>query len=655
MKIVSRLIAALTLVALTGSVFAQSVSVGTAVGQKGTQVVLEPSFTAGANPVDAVTFVVTFANPALANFSDVTVLGTCGGTLGTATACAVSPAKDAFQIQVAGASAFADGILASITFSIDGAAAAGDVALVVNQATVVVGFAGAPVSPPVPVTDGNIAITDGPQPAYSSDPTPAAGVSLSTIMNAADPFQDVQISNTGEALSTLTGTCAVSGSAVFNISGDTSFSVVQGEAADVVTVTCDSAGAIQLHTGTMSCTHDGDGTGEVSPADYALSCNITAGPQAAYSDSLAPDPMALAAAEEGDANPTGTVTVTNTGDATTTLAGACTYSGDAQMSIADGAFSLGMGVSQVATLTCDASAEGAYAGTISCTHDAGNVASPVMHAATCTVGPPGPAIYGSVPTPGSTIDMTPGDKPPAGTPVADSVLAISNAATDPNDRDLELLTCGYTGDTEITATAPGSMTLAPTVGTSVTFSCDSTAAGAYTGTYSCDYDEDGDAASDGTATYTVNCEVRDASSDLQESPVSGSALNIAVPQFGTGEASVSFTEILEEGVTATIDSCMFVDGTSFSVVTALPADVASGATVQVTVQGQDPADGSIVVQDTLICEYTDSNSAPGAAEWPISLNIQTTAIPTLSTWGLIAMFLTMLGLGGIALRRRQFS
>ena len=656
MKIVSRLIAALTLVALTGSVFAQSVSVGSKVGQIGTQVVLEPSFTAGAQQIDVVQFVVEFANPALANFSDVTVSATCGGTMGTSNACVVNPVtKAAFQIIVAGPVAFSDGILASITFSIDAAAPAGDVALVVNPASVIIGFSGVAADPAIPVSDGNIEITLGPQPDYSSVPTPATGVSLSVIQNAADPSMDVNISNIGEATSTLTGTCTKTADpdTAFNISGDTNFSVVQGAAADVVTVSCDSAAGLGLHTGSMSCTHDGSTA--ASPAVYALSCNITEGPQSAYSDSLAPNPMALAAAQEGDADPTGTLTVTNIGDDTTTLAGACTYTGDSEISIANGAFSLGQNASQLATVSCDASAEGSYSGTISCAHDAGNTRSPVTHAATCVVGPPGPAIYASSPAAGSTIDMTPGDKPPAGTAVADMLLGISNAATDTNDRDLELLTCGYTGDSEITATAPGSTTLAPTVGTSVTFSCDSTTAGAYTGTYSCEYDESGNNEPDGTADYTVNCEVREAASDLSESPVSGTALNFVIPQNGIGQTSVSFTEILDENVDATIDACSFADGTVFSVVTTIPVTVTSGSSVTITVQGQDPFDGSASVTDTLTCTYTDSDSEPGTASWPVTMSIQTAAIPTLSSWGLIAMFLTMLGLGGIVIRRKDLS
>lgn len=197
-------------------------------------------------------------------------------------------------------------------------------------------------------------------------------------------------------------------------------------------------------------------------------------------------------------------------------------------------------------VSCDASAEGTYSATVSCEHNAGNVSSPVLHDVRCDVGPPGPAIYASAPVPGADIDMTtPGDDVPAGTAVADSVLTISNAATDPNDRDLELMNCASAGDPEITATAPGSMTLAPNASTMVTFSCDSTNAGAYTGTYSCDYDEDGDAANDGPATYTVNCGVRDAAADLEESPLSGSDLSMVVPANGFGQTTVTFTEILD--------------------------------------------------------------------------------------------------------------
>ena len=648
MKIVSRLIATLTLVALTGSAFAQSVSVGSVVGQKGNQVVLEPTFTAGGQEVDAVQFLVTFANPALANFSDVTVSATCGGTLGTNNSCQVGPNKDAFQIIVSnGTNAMPTGTLASITFSIDGAAAAGDVALVVDQTSVVIGRNGAPANPPVPVSDGNIEITDGPQPLFAA--TPDSVVLSGQVATTLE--SDVVIDNSGgQALSMLDYTCVESADPdnKFTVSGDTAL-VIGTAATGTVTVACDSSAVGGPFTGTMECRHNGSNT---SPAAIDFRCTVQAGPEPAYSDVIAPDPLLLAAVEEGDADPTGTVTVTNSGDPQTSLDGECTISGDAQISIANGAFTLAQNASQLATLTCDASAEGDYSAQVSCAHNGTNVQTPVLHDVRCTVGPPGPAIYASTPAPGATIDMTPpGDDVPAGTPVADSVLSISNAATDPNDRDLALMTCGFTGSVEITATAPGSLSLAPGASTDVTFSCDSAAAGAYTGTYSCSYDEDGDTVDDGPADYTVNCGVRAAAADILESPISGTALSILVPINGTGTTSVSFAEILDEGIDATIDTCAFATAV-FGVVTVIPADVLAGGSTQVDVTGTDPGTGEISFTDTLTCTYTDTDSTPGTASWPITMSVLAQPIPTLSVWGLMLMILTLMGLGGMVIRSR---
>lgn len=70
-------------------------------------------------------------------------------------------------------------------------------------------------------------------------------------------------------------------------------------------------------------------------------------------------------------------------------------------------------------------------------------------------------------------------------------------------------------------------------------------------------------------------------------------------------------------------------------VSALPVTVAAGTAVQITVQGFDPADGSLSVSDTLTCTYTDTDSLPDTVNWPITLTVQTVAIPTLSTWGMI--------------------
>jgi hypothetical protein len=506
-------------------------------------------------------------------------------------------------------------------------------------------------------TTWTLTVSPPPQPDYFSVPTPATGIALSGIQNDIDPSLGVLITNAGEATSTLTGSCTETSDpdSLFTISGDTSFSVLAGGPSAVVTVTCDSAGAIGPHTGEMTCTHDGDGTTETSPAVYAMSCNITEGPQPAYSDMLSPSPLNLVAVEQGDANPTGTITVTNTGDVGTTLIGTCSYSGDAEMSLANGGFSLAQNASNVATLTCDATTEGNYNGQISCTHNAGNVASPVLHDVSCAVGPPGPAVYASSPAPGATIDMTPpGDDALVGSADPTSVLQITNNAAELNDRDLVLSNCAFAGSAEITAT-PVLSPLAPGLSTFVTFTCDTTAAGAFTGTYSCSYDENGDDLVDGTATYTVNCGVREPESDAVVTPASGTALTIIVPIGGSGQTSVRFSEIMDEGADGSLDDCSLDDTTYHSIVssTTYPQAIPSGGFLDVVVQGNNPGDPLLVSSAVLTCTYSDSDSEATQVSWPIDIVVRAEAIPTLSIGGLLAMVLTLLGLGGIVLRRRM--
>jgi len=239
---------------------------------------------------------------------------------------------------------------------------------------------------------------------------------------------------------------------------------------------------------------------------------------------------------------------------------------------------------------------------------------------------------------------------PVGAVVPDQVLTITNDAAEANDRDLGLANCAFTGDAAITASAPTSP-VAAQASTMVTFSCDTAAVGAYTGTYSCEYHTTGSEVADGTATYTVNCGVRAAASDILEAPISGTALNILVPIAGTATTSVAFNEILDEGVDATVDSCSF-GTTIFAVTSTLPATVAAGGTATISVTGTDDVSGALTFTDTLTCTYTDTDSTPGTATWPITLTVLAQPIPTLSTWGLLLMILTLMGLGGIVIRRK---
>lgn len=659
MKTSIRTILALMCFTLAGHAAAQSAAIGSASGNPGDIVTVDVNFTSGATGTQGITMLLNFDDN-LYTLVAPDPSNNCGWESGLGIDigdCIWAGAGDGrFNISVGGDTDLLSGRIARVLFTINGTATLGTVDPITASPFEFLDASGGPITSAT-VSPGQITVILGPQPDFSSNPTPATGVSLSVIQGGADPNGSVLITNAGEADSTLTGDCSITSDVtggIFSLAGDTTFSVGDQAAPDaLIDVFCDSAGAIDdlnPHTGVMTCNHDGDGTTEASPAVYALSCLITSGPQSAYSDVLAPNPMALAVAEEGDANATGTLTVTNSGDSGTTLTGSCTYAGDTQISIADGAFTLGQGVSQVATVSCDGTAEGSYTGTVSCTHDAGNVASPVVHdPVTCVVGPPGDAAYASVPVPGSVIDMTTEDVP-VGAVVPDQVLTITNDAAEANDRDLVLGLCAFTGDAAITASAPTSP-VAAQASTSVTFSCDTAAVGAYTGTYSCEYFETGNEVADGTATYTVNCGVRAAAADILESPVSGTALTILVPIGGTGFASVNFNEILDEGVDATVDSCSF--GTAiFSVVSTLPVTVAAGGTVKIDVSGSDNGSGALTFTDTLTCSYTDTDSTPGEASWPVTLTVLAQPIPTLSTWGLLLMILTLMGLGGIVIRRK---
>jgi hypothetical protein len=614
-----------------------SVTVGTASGQVGsaTPVVIPITYD-GDGTVVGFQFEFTYDSTNLtADISN------CGGALGgQTTQCSESVAGTVLLLAFDSTfTAIPSGSLGSISFDISAAPIADYPLTVQNEAY---GDASEGDVPSTGSTNGLVQVTAGPQPLFATTPSAVAlSGQISTTLQT-----DVVIDNDGgDDGSTLNYTCTVP-AGKFTLSGDTTaFAVPKGNTG-TVTVACDSSVIGGPFADSMACTHDGS---NASPVNVALSCTVTAGPEPAYTGVAAG--LAMVATEQGDPDPAGSVTITNTGDATTTLTGSCAFSvGDPQITLTNGEFSVAEGTAgNVVGVACDASLEGPYTATLSCSHNGTNVASPVDYAVTCDVGPPGPAVYLSAPASGAVIDMTATDVP-VGAVVPDQVLTITNDAAEANDRDLALMGCAWAGSAEITATAPTTPVAAQT-STSVTFSCSTAAVGVYTGTYSCPYDLDGNNEPDGTATYTVNCGVRAAASDILESPVSGTALNLLVPILGTAQTSVSFAEILDEGVDATVDTCSF--GTAnFSVISTLPATVSAGGTVAVTVSGTDPVTGELTFTDTLTCTYTDTDSDPGTASWPITLTVLAQPIPTLSTWGLMLMILTMMGLGGIVIRRK---
>ena len=618
-----------------------SVTIGTGSGQVGsaTPVVIDMTYD---NDGTVVGFQYNLTYDSTSMTADIT---NCGGVLGgQTTACSEAVAGSilvlAFDSNLA---VIPSGSLGSISFDISTAA--------INTYPLAVTLekygddTGANI-PSTGSTDGSVDVNAGPQPLFAATP---ASVALSGQISTTLQSSVIIDNDGGEAGSILTYTCTETADVdgKFTISGDTTSIAVPVGSQGTIAVACDSSAVGGPFTGTMECTHDGSNT---TPVDIPLSCTVTAGPEPAYTGVAAG--LVMVATEQGDPDPTGSVTITNTGDATTTLTGTCTLlTGTTPISVTNGAFSVAEGAAGHAVgVACDASLEGQYADTLSCTHNGTNTASPVDYAVTCDVGPQGPAVYASTPADGAVINMTTEDVP-VGAVVPDQVLTITNAAPEANDRDLMLTNCAMADGSTISATSP-TTPLAPAASTDVTFSCSTAAIGTFSDTFSCEYWETGGQIPDGTASYTVNCGVREAASDILEAPVSGTALSMVVPIGGTGQASVNFSEILDEGVDATVDACSF--GTAdFSVVTTMPATVTAGSTVTVTVEGTDPGDGTLVFEDTLTCTYTDSDSAPGTASWPITMTVATAVpIPTLSVWGLMLMILTVMGLGGMVMRRK---
>jgi len=623
----------------------QTITVGSGQGLAGdTGVVVPVSLTAGRD-IAGIDMTVTFTTAS--QYSALAV--DCSVQTVTPTPfaqCSVAANVVTIRIADSGGNAWVDGLLANITVDVDGAAtpmADPLVSLIVGAGDV----GGNDLDPLPSDTDGVFTVLAGPQPFFASTPDAATGVLMSGQISTTIQSGVVINNDGGDDGTTLTYTCTAP-AGKFTLSGDTTaFAVPKGSVGTVI-VACDSSVIGGPFNETMNCTHDGS---NASPVNYLLSCSVTAGPEPAYTG--VPAGLTMVATEQDDPDPTGSVTITNTGDTGTTLTGTCSLSaGDPQITLGNGAFSVAAGAAgHVVGVTCDASVEGAYAATISCAHNGTNVATPQDYAATCDVGPPGPAVYSSAPAAGSTIEMTTEDVP-VGAVVPDQVLTITNAAAEANDRDLGLSNCAFTGSPEITVTdAPAA--IAAMASADVTFSCSTAAVGSFTGTYSCDYAETGSEPT-GTATYTVNCGVRAAASDIAESPMSGTRLSLVVPGNGTAQTSVAFDEILDEGVDATVDACSF--GTAdFAVVTTLPLTVTAGGSVNVLVSGTDPGTGDQVFTDTLTCTYTDTDSTPGTASWPITLTVFAQPIPTLSAWGSMLMILTLMGLGGIVIRRKTLS
>lgn len=627
-----------------------------------------PTVNVGTTSVD---FVVDLSGADLADTVSIGFISSFDAAL-SFTSCTISGSPnflDACQLNMGGdisiglISAIPANPIVTITFDITGIAVGTyDVQLAAASSPQYVLGATSPLTNVLSVATGTLTVNAGPTPAYTSNPATASTLTFATVLEGGTPdTQTVDITNTGDSGTTLTGSCALNGAdaGAYTINSGASYSVLQGAAANTVTVQCNTTTAGTYNTATLDCTSTAGGNGT-----YPLNCTV-ATPQPTYSSNPAPGAtINLGTAFAGSGDLTTSLEISNTGDAGSTLnSGNCALTGTNA-----GSFSIGANLSGPAaiavtspvseTITCSDPGLGMSSGlmtaTLSCDNDDGGT-DPQTYSLQCTYNEPGQAQYASTPADGSTIEMTPTPLL-AGSASPTTSIVISNSAPGATDNDLGITGCTYAGDTEIsvTSTDPLTTTLAPQGAATATvdLSCNTAVVGNYTGTYSCPFSTDGVMGAEGTASYTVNCDIRAAESAGNPADGSNLASNItAPPGSSTTNTVVTFSETNNEALDITDLSCSLATNTNFAIVSpAFAATIPAGGSIGVQVSFTDPAAPGPYT-DTMTCTYTDS---AGAATVIVDLTgaVRALVIPTMTTVGYVAMVFGLLLVGFFGFRRK---
>ncbi|HKX57448.1 MAG TPA: IPTL-CTERM sorting domain-containing protein, partial [Xanthomonadales bacterium] len=290
-----------------------------------------------------------------------------------------------------------------------------------------------------------------------------------------------------------------------------------------------------------------------------------------------------------------------------------------------GGFSILQGTAgSMKTVSCDASAEGVFNRTLSCTHNGTSPASPVEYAVTCTVPPAGSAVFDSDPLPGAAIDVDGGADVVVGDTDPTSLLTLYNEA-DPGDQNLDI-DCTLAGAAAITV-APdisGGILISPDGNQEVTFTCDTAASGTFAATYTCNYGNGGldNPAGLGQQTiYDLSCDVREPEAHVEITPAPATPQTKSVPPGGSTSFSFDFTEVNDEGLDGNLVSCSVGGGQGFTVTSpTFPTDILSGSTVTVVVGFTDPT-GADSWSDTLTCMFGDSDDDDTEVSWLLTVNI----------------------------------
>lgn len=492
----------------------------------------------------------------------------------------------------------------------------------------VYGDAGANPVAPNGTMNGSITIQTEPMPNYNSTPTPGGTIDFGTpVEGSPDPQEVLNIENNGTpGGGVMNVDCDITNNpgGVYSLVSpvDGVFALDIGQNADL-TIACDTAIAGDFTGGTLSCDHDAPNAPD--PATYTLDCFVSGDP--VYGSTPANgDPIAFGSFPQNNPAPSQTLLINNdAGEAGSVLAGDCSLmDGTTPISLAGGPtvpYSVMQGAADAEiVLNCDTTqAEGAYNDTLVCTNNDPVLAADATYPVSCEILPPDPGLWGSNPPSGSTINLTPGGAVPVGTDLTNAgQLEVFNAGN-AGDEDIAY-TCTLTSTGEITQDPSPAMGTLVADGPSdlINYSCNTDIAGAFTGSVSCIWSAPIEGVNE--ELYDVTCDVREAASEVVETPPSGTAQTAEVSPGESITFDFNFEEVLDEGLDGSLESCALVTGTDFVITTSTvyPQVIPSGGPpLLVQVEFTDPGQGDTFT-DTLNCTYQDNTDGGEPEQTPVS-------------------------------------
>ena len=138
---------------------------------------------------------------------------------------------------------------------------------------------------PTATTNGEVNVTTGPTPDIGVDPTDLTGFASPVQGFGAPPTADLVITNTGDATTTLTGSCSLTGGGPgITVAPTGALTLGLAQNADTtVTFSCDNTAAIDAYSGSYDCTGMNASSG--ATLSVPVSCEVTAPGDAEFGSS----------------------------------------------------------------------------------------------------------------------------------------------------------------------------------------------------------------------------------------------------------------------------------------------------------------------------------------------------------------------------------